>query len=66
MYTTEGVCDWCSKLSFLTKHEYIDGKCNHSCEECNELARFDVRLFNNAEMQFMSEKQLSSKQQSMR
>ncbi len=59
MYTIEGVCDWCNKLNFLTKHEYIDGKCHHSCKECNELAIFDVRLFNHAEMQLNATPQQS-------
>ena len=51
MFTIEGVCDWCKKLSMVTKHEYIDGLCHHSCEECNDIAKLDVRQFNAAEIQ---------------
>ena len=51
MFTIEGICDWCKKPSLLTKHEYIDGKCNHSCQECHDLASLDVRQFNIAELQ---------------
>ncbi|MGX9415919.1 hypothetical protein ACXJY6_07500 [Vibrio sp. RC27] len=50
MFTIEGVCDWCNQPNYLTKHHYVDGKCHHSCEDCNELARLDVRQFNLAEL----------------
>ncbi|WP_413284397.1 hypothetical protein [Vibrio sp. MA40-2] len=50
MSSIEGNCDWCNKRSLLTRHEYVDGKCHHSCEECNDLARIDVSLFNTDEI----------------
>jgi hypothetical protein len=49
MPTIEGICDWCKRPAFLTKHEYFDGKCHYSCQSCNEVARLDVRQFNLAE-----------------
>ncbi|KOO05487.1 hypothetical protein [Vibrio nereis] len=51
MFTIEGICDWCKKPSLLTKHEYVDGKCHHSCKECHHLAVIDVRQFNVGELQ---------------
>lgn len=53
MFTIQGVCDWCKTPSYLAKHEYIDGKCHHSCKNCNELALADVRHFNLAELSAM-------------
>lgn len=50
MFTIEGTCDWCKKPGLLTSHEYIDGLCHHSCKECNDLAKLDVRQFNIAEL----------------
>ena len=50
MSSIEGICDWCNNRSSLTRHEYVDGKCHHSCEECNDLARIDVSLFNTDEI----------------
>ncbi|WCE30974.1 hypothetical protein [Vibrio sp. SCSIO 43137] len=50
MFTKEGVCDWCNKLSLLTRHDYVDGKCHFSCAQCNDMARLDVRLFNRDEL----------------
>ncbi|NOH73208.1 hypothetical protein F0225_17980 [Vibrio pectenicida] len=51
MFTIEGVCDWCKKLSLVAKHEYIDGLCHQSCAECNDIAKLDVRQFNADERQ---------------
>ena len=51
MYTIEGICDWCKKPSLLTKHEYIDGVCHHSCQTCFDFAALDVRQYNRAELQ---------------
>ncbi|RJX72958.1 hypothetical protein DZ860_07340 [Vibrio sinensis] len=51
MFTIEGLCDWCKKPSLLTKHEYIDGLCHHSCKSCYDLATLDVRQFNIEEIQ---------------
>ncbi|MCK6265092.1 hypothetical protein KP803_17575 [Vibrio sp. ZSDE26] len=53
MFSTEGTCDWCKKPSVLTQLNYIDGKSNHSCEDCIELATLDVRQFNIAEQRQM-------------
>lgn len=60
MYTIEGICDWCQQPNYLTKHEYIDGMCHHSCEACNDLAVLDVRQFNIGEMQFRERNQQAS------
>ncbi|CAH0525821.1 hypothetical protein [Vibrio hippocampi] len=49
-FSIAGVCDWCKKPSMVTKHEYVDGKCNHSCQECNDIATLDVRQFNLEEL----------------
>ncbi|XAW90471.1 hypothetical protein ABDK09_13800 [Vibrio sp. CDRSL-10 TSBA] len=49
MFTIYGICDWCKKPNQLTKLEYLDGKTNHACENCNDFARMDVRQFNIAE-----------------
>ncbi|PWI34027.1 hypothetical protein DI392_07450 [Vibrio albus] len=46
MFTTQGVCDWCKKAAQVTRHDYIDGKYHHSCEDCQERAKLDVRQFN--------------------
>lgn len=51
MFTIEGVCDWCKKPSLVKKHDYLDGKCNHACKECNDIATIDVRQFNIGEME---------------
>ena len=51
MYTILGVCDWCKKTSRLTKLDYIDGLCHHSCKECFAIAALDVRQFNLDELQ---------------
>lgn len=51
MFTIEGVCDWCKKPSLLAKHQYLDGKSHYACKQCNELATFDVRQFNLAELE---------------
>ncbi|WP_299690635.1 hypothetical protein [uncultured Vibrio sp.] len=51
MFTVEGVCDWCKKPSLVKKHDYLDGKCHHSCKECNDIATMDVRQFNIGEME---------------
>ncbi|WP_394152382.1 hypothetical protein [Vibrio maritimus] len=51
MFTKEGICDWCHTPSYVTKHEYIDGKCHHSCEQCLSFAVMDVRQFNLAEIE---------------
>ncbi|MDF2152362.1 hypothetical protein [Vibrio sp. CAU 1672] len=51
MFTEEGTCDWCKKLSFVTRHEYIDGKTHCSCVACYDIAKIDVRRFNRAELQ---------------
>lgn len=32
MFTEEGTCDWCKKPSFVTRHDYVDGKYHHSCQ----------------------------------
>ncbi len=53
MFTIEGVCDWCKKPSMVMRHEYLDGKSNYSCEECNDIAKIDVRLFNLGERQMI-------------
>jgi hypothetical protein len=50
MYSIQSTCDWCNKVSFVKKHEYVDGKYNVACKECDDLATFDVREFNNAEL----------------
>ncbi|MDB1123942.1 hypothetical protein [Vibrio algarum] len=50
MFNTEGNCDWCNRHRLLIRHDYIDGKYNHSCESCNDLAKIDVRLFNTDEI----------------
>ncbi|TON96893.1 hypothetical protein CGH46_25420, partial [Vibrio parahaemolyticus] len=34
MFTEEGTCDWCKKPSFVTRHDYVDGKYHHSCQAC--------------------------------
>ncbi len=57
VYEIEGICDWCKKPSFLTRHNYIDGKYHHSCEKCNDLARLDVRQFNLAEQQLIDRRE---------
>ncbi|WP_375753879.1 hypothetical protein [Vibrio sp. HN007] len=46
MFKTEGSCDWCKKQSLLIRHDYVDGRFHHSCEDCQDLAKFDVNLFN--------------------
>ncbi|EQM50075.1 hypothetical protein D051_5521, partial [Vibrio parahaemolyticus VPCR-2010] len=46
-----GTCDWCKKPSFVTRHDYVDGKYHHSCQACYDMAKIDVRLFNQGEMQ---------------
>ncbi|USD61739.1 MULTISPECIES: hypothetical protein [Vibrio] len=51
VFTKEGICDWCHTPSYVTKHEYIDGKCHHSCEQCLSFAVMDVRQFNLAEIE---------------
>ncbi|MBY6196570.1 hypothetical protein [Vibrio hangzhouensis] len=51
-FTIEGFCDWCQTPSFVTKHEYVDGKCHHSCEKCLSFAIMDVRQFNLAEIEY--------------
>ncbi len=51
IFTKEGICDWCHTPSYVTKHEYIDGKCHHSCEQCLSFAVMDVRQFNLAEIE---------------
>ncbi|TPA28369.1 hypothetical protein DXJ84_08300 [Vibrio parahaemolyticus] len=51
MFTEEGTCDWCKKTSFVTRHDYVDGKYHHSCQACYDMAKIDVRLFNQGEMQ---------------
>jgi hypothetical protein len=48
-FAIEGVCDWCKRPALLTSHQYIDGKSHHSCQDCHEFARLDVRLYNLAE-----------------
>ncbi|EDP60227.1 hypothetical protein [Vibrio sp. AND4] len=50
MFTEEGTCDWCKKLSFVTRHDYLDGKYHRSCEDCYDIAKIDVRLFNQGEL----------------
>ncbi|EGQ8120837.1 hypothetical protein DDN79_01355 [Vibrio cholerae] len=57
MFSVEGICDWCKQPKLLTRHEYVDGKAHHSCENCNEFARMDVRQFNLAEMAFREKQQ---------
>ena len=32
MFTEEGTCDWCKKPSFVTRHDYVDGKYHSSCK----------------------------------
>ena len=59
MFKIEGMCDWCKKTSMLTKHNYVDGKSHHSCQECHDLATLDVRQFNLAELQHR-ERQISA------
>ncbi|WP_350225803.1 hypothetical protein [Vibrio parahaemolyticus] len=51
MFTEEGTCDWCKKPSFVTRHDYVDGKYHHSCQTCYDMAKIDVHLFNQGEMQ---------------
>lgn len=51
-FTKQDICDWCHAPSFVTKHEYIDGKHHHSCEKCLSFAIMDVRQFNQAEIKF--------------
>ncbi|MFA0439148.1 hypothetical protein BCU66_001130 [Vibrio sp. 10N.286.49.B1] len=51
-FTIEGFCDWCQKPNYVTKHQYIDGKCHFSCDECVNLAAMDVRQFNKAELEY--------------
>lgn len=58
MFNIEGICDWCKRPALLTKHEYIDGKCNYSCKKCNELASLDVRQFNIGEIALRERQQL--------
>ncbi|APX06486.1 MULTISPECIES: hypothetical protein [Vibrio] len=51
MFTEEGTCDWCKKPSFVTRHDYVDGKYHSSCKACYDIAKIDVRLFNQGELQ---------------
>ncbi|MCG3735037.1 hypothetical protein ACXHQ9_01620 [Vibrio cincinnatiensis] len=50
MFNIEGTCDWCKQSRLLAKHEYIDGKAHYACQNCNDFAQMDVRLFNLAEI----------------
>ncbi len=54
-FAIEGFCDWCQSPKFVTRHEYVDGKCNFSCKECVDFAAMDVRQFNKAELEFRSQ-----------
>ncbi|WP_086980724.1 hypothetical protein [Vibrio aphrogenes] len=50
MESTHGTCDWCKQFaSQLVKFEYLDGVSHHSCPQCHDFARLDVRQFNLAE-----------------
>jgi hypothetical protein len=51
MFTTPGFCDWCHSQSLLSRHEYLDGKHHYSCEQCHDLAKLDVKLFNQGELE---------------
>ncbi|MGP8304769.1 hypothetical protein [Vibrio sp. YIC-376] len=53
MFTVEGTCDWCKKTALITRHDYLDGKHNHSCKSCYDMAKIDVRLFNQGELQML-------------
>ncbi|WP_194089292.1 hypothetical protein [Vibrio hibernica] len=51
MEKTYGTCDWCKQFTAnLLRLDYIDGISNHTCSECHDLARIDVRQFNLAEV----------------
>ncbi|MGL6257780.1 hypothetical protein [Vibrio sp. WXL210] len=52
MSTTYGTCDWCKQRRRLKQLNYLDGKYHHSCEECMDLARLDVQLFNQGEQAY--------------
>lgn len=60
MFTIEGTCDWCKRPRMLTRHDYLDGKCHHACQECNDIAKIDVRLFNIGEQQMRERQMLNS------
>ncbi|CAM2834798.1 hypothetical protein QTO01_03965 [Vibrio mytili] len=51
MFTKIGNCDWCKKTSLVTRLDYLDGKHNSSCKACYDMAKIDVRLFNQGEIQ---------------
>ena len=56
MFTEEGTCDWCKKPSFVTRHDYVDGKYHSSCKSSYDIAKIDVRLFNQDELQMRERK----------
>ncbi|USD64129.1 hypothetical protein [Vibrio sp. SCSIO 43136] len=60
MYTIEGICDWCKQPGMLTRHQYVDGKSHCSCHHCNDLAKLDVRMFNQAELEQRQQEQSAS------
>ncbi|MCS0173519.1 hypothetical protein [Vibrio alginolyticus] len=60
MFTEEGTCDWCKKPSLVTRLDYLDGKHHYSCKACYDMAKIDVRLFNQGELQMRERLQRAS------
>ncbi len=50
MFTEHGTCNWCKKQTFVTRLDYVDGKYHCSCKSCYDIAKIDVRLFNQGEL----------------
>ncbi|CAM2867150.1 hypothetical protein [Vibrio rarus] len=49
MQTTFAHCDWCKKLAYVEKLQYMDGYINSCCSICKQTALIDIKRYNHEE-----------------